>query len=144
MQTRISKQMKSGAMLTTVAALSALVTFVAASAPLKKDKDSPNSLTRDKAAIERTLRAENARLAAVTDELESKLEAVEAKSFVRAQAAWVAWRDAEAEYLAHRYAPSTASSPELLQLAFDTITSSMKIEITESRVKRLEGELSGR
>ncbi len=136
--------MKPTVLISAIIVLSALATFAAPPATPKADKDSPNSLTDAKAAIELALKAENAKLTALTEKLGSKLQEPEAKSFVKAQASWAAWRDAEAEYLAHRYAPTEASSPEILQLAFDAITSSMKFEITESRVKRLEGELSSR
>ena len=134
--------MKLAITLTAFVALSALVTFAAPPATSESDQDSPNSLTESKAAIELTLQAENAKLTALATKLASKLQKSEAKSFLKAQASWAAWRDAEAEYLAHRYAPTEASSPEILTLAFNTIVSSMKIDLTESRVKRLEGELS--
>ncbi|MDB6170815.1 MAG: hypothetical protein JWL59_126 [Chthoniobacteraceae bacterium] len=135
--------MKPTVLISVIVTLSALVTFAAAPFTAKR-QFGPNRLTEDKAAIERTLKAENAKLDAVTEKLASKLQKPEAKALVKAQASWATWRAAEAEYLAHRYAPTEASSPDVLKVAFDAIKSSMEIEITEKRIKQLDGELSSR
>jgi uncharacterized protein YdeI (YjbR/CyaY-like superfamily) len=92
----------------------------------KSSKQTPNRLTEDKAVIERNLKTENAKLTALTKKLAAKLKKPEAKALARAQASWAAWRDAEAEYVAYRYAPTEASSPEILSLAFDAIVSGNK------------------
>ena len=84
------------------------------------------------------------KLSALVEKLTAKLPEPEAKAFVKAQAAWTAWRDADTEYKAHWHAPSEASSEEIIRLAFDAIVSGNKIDPTTSRIKELENLLSSR
>ena len=129
------------------AILTALLTFslsITNAAPPAGIQVGPNRLIEDKAAIEINLKEENAKLTAIVKKLSSKYHGREATDFAKAQAAWTAWRDAEAAYMTHRYAPTNASSPDILVLAFEAIKSSNMLQMTQSRVKQLEGELSGR
>ena len=127
--------MKPIIILAAITALSTLVTFAAPPA---------NQLLEDNARAEHNFNELNAKLTAVTKKLSSKFQEPEAKAFAKAQASWTTWRDTEAEYIAHRYAPTKASSPEIQTLAFDAIKTGNKIQITESRLKQLQAELSDR
>ena len=136
--------MKITAIATALLTLSVLITFAAPPTTPAEIQYGPNKLLEDKADIEINLKEANARLNAVVEKLSSKYQGREAEDFAKAQAAWIAWRDAEAAYMTHRYAPTSESSPDILVLAFEAIKSSNKLQMTQSRVKQLEEELSRR
>jgi len=140
----LDKTMKPTVILAATIALAGFTIFAGSTAIAVPRTDAFNQLIEDKARGERYFKEVNAKLNAVTKKLSSKFQGPEAKAFAKAQARWTVWRDAEAEYVAHRYAAENASTNAFAAIQFDSIQTANKAQMTEGRVKQLEIELSRR